>query len=241
MVGLETPLLAMEHMYLLTEEIPDVIEYNEKTGKEFIHAVDFGGEIYMRQEGNGLLMGTYERRGKPWSTSQTPWDFGARLLTPDLERIAESLETASGTSRSLPRPASSRSSTARSPSPPTATRCLARFGACPATGRPARSWPACRRAAASDSPSPTGSSMAIQASTSGAWTSAATATTRRWRTPTRRCAKLLPSFPHHVPERVPPGRAWRTDLADLRPTRGEERGVRRRLRSGSRTLVPAGR
>ncbi|NDH10596.1 MAG: FAD-dependent oxidoreductase, partial [Actinobacteria bacterium] len=93
MVGLETPLLAMEHMYLLTEEIPDVIEYNEKTGKEIIHAVDFGGEIYMRQEGNGLLMGTYERRGKPWSTSQTPWDFGARLLTPDLERIAESLET----------------------------------------------------------------------------------------------------------------------------------------------------
>ena len=25
-----------------------------KTGKEIIHAVDFGGEIYMRQEGNGL-------------------------------------------------------------------------------------------------------------------------------------------------------------------------------------------
>jgi dimethylglycine dehydrogenase len=93
MVGLELPLLAMEHMYLLTEEIPEVVQYNEKHGKEIIHAVDFGGEIYMRQEGNGLLMGTYERNGKPWSTRQTPWDFGARLLTPDLERIAESLET----------------------------------------------------------------------------------------------------------------------------------------------------
>jgi dimethylglycine dehydrogenase len=93
MVGLETPLLAMEHMYLLTEEIPEVVQHNKDTGKEIIHAVDFGGEIYMRQEGNGLLMGTYERRGKPWSTSQTPWDFGARLLTPDLDRIAESLET----------------------------------------------------------------------------------------------------------------------------------------------------
>ena len=93
MVGLELPLLAMEHMYLLTEEIPDVVQYNRDNGKEIIHAVDFGGEIYMRQEGNGLLMGTYERAGVPWSTKQTPWDFGARLLTPDLDRIAESLET----------------------------------------------------------------------------------------------------------------------------------------------------
>ncbi len=93
MVGLELPLLAMEHMYLLTEEIPEVVQYNQQHGKEIIHAVDFGGEIYMRQEGNGLLMGTYERNGKPWSAKQTPWDFGARLLTPDLERIAESLDT----------------------------------------------------------------------------------------------------------------------------------------------------
>ena len=93
MVGLEMPLLAMEHMYLLTEEIPEVVQYNKDTGKEIIHAVDFGGEIYMRQEGNGLLMGTYERAGVPWSAKQTPWDFGARLLTPDLDRIAESLDT----------------------------------------------------------------------------------------------------------------------------------------------------
>jgi len=93
MVGLELPLLAMEHMYLLTEEIPEVVQYNKDTGKQIMHAVDFGGEIYMRQEGNGLLMGTYERAGKPWSPKQTPWDFGARLLTPDLDRIAESLDT----------------------------------------------------------------------------------------------------------------------------------------------------
>ncbi len=93
MVGLELPLLAMEHMYLLTEEIPDVVEYNKTTGKQIIHAIDFGGEIYMRQEGNGLLLGTYEKGGKPWAEKQTPWDFGARLLTPDLERIADSLDT----------------------------------------------------------------------------------------------------------------------------------------------------
>ena len=30
MVGLELPLLAMEHMYLLTDEIPEVIDFNSK-------------------------------------------------------------------------------------------------------------------------------------------------------------------------------------------------------------------
>ena len=29
MVGLELPLLAMEHMYLLTEDMPEVMEFNE--------------------------------------------------------------------------------------------------------------------------------------------------------------------------------------------------------------------
>ncbi len=91
MVGLELPLLAMEHMYLLTEDIPAVADYNAEHG-EVLHCIDFGGEIYMRQEAGGLLLGTYERNGKPWSTEQTPWDFGMKLLQPDLDRIAESLD-----------------------------------------------------------------------------------------------------------------------------------------------------
>ncbi|MEM7326479.1 MAG: FAD-dependent oxidoreductase, partial [Actinomycetota bacterium] len=91
MVGLELPLLAMEHMYILTEDIPAVADYNAEHG-EVLHAIDFGGEIYMRQEGGGLLLGTYERNGKPWSPEETPWDFGMRLLSPDVDRIAESLD-----------------------------------------------------------------------------------------------------------------------------------------------------
>ena len=44
MVGLELPVLAMEHMYLLTEDMPEVAEFNEKTGIEMLHAVDFDGD-----------------------------------------------------------------------------------------------------------------------------------------------------------------------------------------------------
>ena len=92
MVGLELPVLAMEHMYLLTDEIPEVVAFNVEQGKEVLHAIDFGGEIYTRQEGKGMLIGTYERAGKPWSPENTPWDFGHELLEPDLERITPSLE-----------------------------------------------------------------------------------------------------------------------------------------------------
>ena len=92
MVGLELPLLAMEHMYLITEDMPEVAQWNKKTGKEIIHAVDFDGELYLRQERGGMLMGTYEQACKPWSPKNTPWDFGHELLEPDIDRIAPSLE-----------------------------------------------------------------------------------------------------------------------------------------------------
>ncbi|MER8527818.1 FAD-dependent oxidoreductase [Mesorhizobium sp. M0814] len=92
MVGLELPVLAMEHMYLITEDMPEVAAWNLKTGTEIIHAVDFDGELYLRQERGGMLMGTYEKANKPWSEFQTPWNFGHELLEPDIDRIAPSLE-----------------------------------------------------------------------------------------------------------------------------------------------------
>ncbi len=92
MVGREHPILAMEHMYLLTADMPEVAAVNAATGREVIHAIDFDGELYLRQERGGMLMGTYEKACKPWSEDETPWSFGHELLAPDLERIAPSLE-----------------------------------------------------------------------------------------------------------------------------------------------------
>ncbi len=92
MVGIELPVLAMEHMYLVTDEMPEVVEFNRTHGHELPHAIDFKAEIYMRQERSGMLLGTYEKACVPWQPRQTPWDFGNELLPPDLERIAPSLE-----------------------------------------------------------------------------------------------------------------------------------------------------
>lgn len=92
MAGIELPVLAMEHMYLLTDEMPEVIAFNQDTGRELVGVIDFKGEIYTRQERSGLLLGTYEKACVPWSPHTTPWDFGHELLQPDLDRIAPSLE-----------------------------------------------------------------------------------------------------------------------------------------------------
>jgi dimethylglycine dehydrogenase len=92
LVGIELPVLAMEHMYLVTDEMAEVKDYNRTHGRELPHAIDFKAEIYMRQEHNGLVLGTYEKACVPWQPRTTPWDFGTELLPPDLDRIAPSLE-----------------------------------------------------------------------------------------------------------------------------------------------------
>ena len=94
MVGIELPVLAMEHMYLLTEDMPEVAAQVAKTGHEMPMALDFAGEIYIRQEGGAMLLGTYEQACVPWSPRETPWDFGSQLLKPDLDRITPELDVA---------------------------------------------------------------------------------------------------------------------------------------------------
>src|SRR6266478_4034395 len=47
MVGIELPVLAMEHHYLLTEDLPEL----EGREKEIVNTTDYAGEIYLRQHG----------------------------------------------------------------------------------------------------------------------------------------------------------------------------------------------
>ncbi len=94
MVGLELPVLCMAHQYLLTEEMPEVVAFNRETGKEMVHAIDFDGELYMRQERSGMLVGTYESSGIPWSPKVAPWNFSSELLPPKLDQIADNLARA---------------------------------------------------------------------------------------------------------------------------------------------------
>ncbi|NNE11956.1 MAG: GcvT family protein [Ilumatobacter sp.] len=94
MAGIELPVLAMQHHYLVTEPMQEVQDHMAATGREMPMAMDFKGEIYIRQEGDGMLLGTYEQNSRPWSEHTTPWDFDMELLPPDLDRIEPELSVA---------------------------------------------------------------------------------------------------------------------------------------------------
>ncbi len=87
LAGLNLPVQPMEHHYLLTEDIPEIVEHGERLPA----GIDYEGNIYFRQEQKGMLLGTYESRSEPWSVSGTPQNFGHDLLDPCLERIEEKL------------------------------------------------------------------------------------------------------------------------------------------------------
>jgi dimethylglycine dehydrogenase len=88
LVGIELPVLAMEHHYLITEDIPELAARSQ----EIVNTTDYAGEIYMRQERRGALIGTYEPHGIPWSPVKTPDDFSMQLLPDDFERLAPCFE-----------------------------------------------------------------------------------------------------------------------------------------------------
>jgi dimethylglycine dehydrogenase len=86
--GLNLPVQPMEHHYLITEAIPEIEAREERLPA----GIDYEGNIYFRQEGNGMLLGTYESVATPWSVAGTPQNFGHELLDPQLDNIAERLE-----------------------------------------------------------------------------------------------------------------------------------------------------
>ena len=89
MAGVHLPVQPMEHHYLITESIPEIEAMDE--GKRLPVGTDFEGNIYFRQEGKGMLLGTYEPKSTPWKVEGTPMNFGHELLEPKLENIQDRL------------------------------------------------------------------------------------------------------------------------------------------------------
>ena len=88
MAGIHLPVQPMEHHYLITEDIPEIAEREERLPA----GIDYEGNMYFRQERDGMLLGTYEPHATPWSVGGTPMDFGHELLQPQIDHIADRLE-----------------------------------------------------------------------------------------------------------------------------------------------------
>ncbi len=88
MLGVEHPVVSMEHQYFLTDSIPE------------IEALDFrvpiirdpGDDFYSRQERQGLLVGIYEQDCRTWGLQGIPESFTKDLLPDDLDRLADNME-----------------------------------------------------------------------------------------------------------------------------------------------------
>jgi dimethylglycine dehydrogenase len=89
MAGVELPVVALEHHYLLTDDLPALAQAKH----EMPLVLDLDGEIYLRQEQRGVLLGVYEPSATPWALGGTPWDYGpTELLPPALDRLTDALE-----------------------------------------------------------------------------------------------------------------------------------------------------
>jgi dimethylglycine dehydrogenase len=90
MAGVYFPLHPMEHQYIVTDDVPLILEM-KANGIEHPHVMDPAGESYLRQEGNGLCIGFYEQPCRAWAVDGTPWTFGHELLPDDFDKIEDSI------------------------------------------------------------------------------------------------------------------------------------------------------
>lgn len=90
MVGARLPIIAMEHQYVVTESVPELKSFST----EIPITRDPQRSFYLRQEGEGLLIGFYEANPIPWGVNGIPKDFAQQLLPPKFEQIESCMSAA---------------------------------------------------------------------------------------------------------------------------------------------------
>ena len=88
MLGVRLPVTSMEHMYFLTEAIPEIEQL------EFRVPIirDPGDDFYSRQEKKGLLVGVYEQNCKTFGMEGIDPNFTKSLCPSDLDRCLDNME-----------------------------------------------------------------------------------------------------------------------------------------------------
>jgi dimethylglycine dehydrogenase len=86
------PISNLLHHYLITVPLREI----KDLAKELPVVRDPVSNCYLRQEGNGLLVGPYETANAHscWQDQPPPWDFESELLAPELDRLLPWLEKA---------------------------------------------------------------------------------------------------------------------------------------------------
>lgn len=90
MMGVQHPVVSMEHQYFITDEIPAIRDAGHRMPLLRCPISDF----YSRQEKSGLLIGFYEQDCRTWGLDGIDPNFSNDLCPDDLDRITDVLEEA---------------------------------------------------------------------------------------------------------------------------------------------------
>ena len=88
MLGVNHPVTSMEHMYFLTDTMPELEQLDFRV--PIIR--DPGDDFYCRQEKNGLLVGVYEQGCKTFGMEGIDPNFTQALCPSDLDRCLDNME-----------------------------------------------------------------------------------------------------------------------------------------------------
>lgn len=97
--GVHTPAVVLQHQYVITEAIPEVKAYHEKMGHQLPVLRDLEGSYYLRDEGDGILIGPYENEHvmqlapSDWKGTMPP-ELTYWLFEGDIDRLMDSMEAA---------------------------------------------------------------------------------------------------------------------------------------------------
>ena len=94
MVGLDIPVIPVEHQYIVTEPHPEIQKRKEEGLPEMGVLRDSDSSWYMREERGGLILGPYEKGAPACYVDGPSQNSEFELFQEDLERIESHIESA---------------------------------------------------------------------------------------------------------------------------------------------------
>src|ERR1700735_1856446 len=94
MVGINVPVIPVEHQYIVTEAHPEIIKRKAQGLPEMGVLRESDSSWYMREEAGGLLLGPYEKGAPACYVDGPSSDSEYELFQEDLERLGPHIETA---------------------------------------------------------------------------------------------------------------------------------------------------
>jgi dimethylglycine dehydrogenase len=94
MVGLDIAVIPVEHQYIVTEEVPELVERKKAGLPEMAVLRESDASYYLREERQGYILGPYEKGAPACFVDGVPESFEQDLFPGDLDRLMPHVEAA---------------------------------------------------------------------------------------------------------------------------------------------------